>query len=547
MMVNMDRITEVEHEDMMTCSDDSVGTERRTPQVTDTKQNRAVLQVRYAVFGILVLVTVGVSLSVYFYLRHSEVTGFEDHFSDQAAKVVDAFTLNAERRLEALTGLAGQITSYAIHSNATFPFVTLPDFERHATVTLQLAQVAALIVMPIVTKEQSAQWVGYSVANQGWINEGLALQAVREAEDASTIDHLQEQFDKGQLITNETDYTKQVPPFIFKVKPGTTEAAFEDGPGPYAPIWTFSPSIPAYNLVNYNSFTHPTRARELKAIVQAQTPLLSAAGDFRENDPLTANRKSVMNLFLNRWRNGTFEYEAGPVSDVYIPIFDSFGSNGRLAQIMTAYVYWQSYFTHVLPEGQNGIVAILENTCGQAFTYLLHGPRATYVGQGDLHESQYDDLVLQTGFGAFLGKSKAEAEPLEAQCFYNVRVYPSSEMEADHVTSIPLFFASGLIGMFLLTSLAFWTYDRLLSKRHTQIEDKAIRSTAVVQSLFPEKVRERLMETDASKKKEGDGFLLNSSHKTPNRQKTFNDDNVVDDSMPIADLYPECTVVCCKL
>ena len=535
----MERITEIDDESILSSTATDTEAQRvvETNDAVDEKQNRVVNHVRYAVFGILLMVTMAVSLSVYFYIKKEEETAFEDHFMDQATKVAKSFTFNAEKRLEALTAFSQQITSFALHSNLTFPFVTLPDFERHATSTLKLAEIVALLVFPIVTADQRFEWTAYATANQGWIEEGLQLQQQRVEEDKGEVAHLQEQFDKGQLVieTDGVDTTKQVPPFIFKVKPGTTEAAFEDGPGPYAPVWTFAPTIPAWNLVNFNSFSHPTRARELVAFMQTQQTLLSSAADFRMNDPLTANRKSVMNLFLNRWQNGTFEYEAGPVSDIYIPIFDKFGPDRKLGQVMAAYIYWQSYFTNVLAQGQNGIVCVLENTCGQSFTYELHGPRAHYIGQGDLHEKKYDGLVVETGFGAFLGKDVVAREPLEAECFYNVRVYPSTEMESDHMTSAPLIFALGLMGVFLFTSAVFLTYDRLVSKRYSIVETKAIQSTAVVQALFPERVRDRIYDSNNDgKPKESRGFLRK------HRALSFTDDtqNMVDESMPIADLYP---------
>ena len=117
--------------------------------------------------------------------------------------------------------------------------------------------------------------------------------------------------------------------------------------------------------------------------------MISAAADFRDEDPLTANRKAVMDLFLNRWRNGTFEYEDGPVSDAYIPIYDSYGPDKKLVSVLAAYIYWQSYLTEVLPEGQNGVVAVLSNTCGQHFTYRLYGPKVSYIGQGEFREESF--------------------------------------------------------------------------------------------------------------------------------------------------------------
>lgn len=266
---------------------------------------------------------------------------------DQGTKVVDTFSQNAERRLEALQAFSQQITSYALYSNSTWPFVTLPDFERHAAYTLKLAEVVALLTFPIITAETRAEWQTYSVANQGWLAEGLAIQ--QAIEDEETLNFLQGQFEKGNVtgqglkLPRSCTRSRQVSDsahlgtsmsthnrrlrshdrFFYSNLKGTTQAEPEDGPGPYAPIWQIAPAIPVGVLINFNSLSHPARTRELTSLIQSEKMMISSAADFRDEDPMTANRKSVMGLFLDRWQNGTYEYEDGSVSDSYIPIYDN--------------------------------------------------------------------------------------------------------------------------------------------------------------------------------------------------------------------------------
>ena len=45
---------------------------------------------------------------------------------------------------------------------------------------------------------------------------------------------------------------------------------------------------------------------------------------------------------------------------------------------------------NLLPQGVEGIFAVLHNSCGQAFTYKIDGPDALYLGEGDKHETAYD-------------------------------------------------------------------------------------------------------------------------------------------------------------
>ena len=105
-----------------------------------------------------------------------------------------------------------------------------------------------------------------------------------------------------------------------------------------------------------------------------------------------------------------------------------------------------------------------------------------------------------------------------------------------------MIFAITLLGTFLFTSLIFLTYDRLVARRHHVVETQAVKSTAVVSSLFPEQVRDRLYEKGSTgpsgtKKKENEKFFIGEA------SKVADDSYKVDDSMPIADLYPECTVL----
>ena len=52
--------------------------------------------------------------------------------------------------------------------------------------------------------------------------------------------------------------------------------------------------------------------------------------------------------------------------------------------------YQDAAWRSLLPAGVVGITAVLENDCGQKFTYEIDGPDALYLGKGDLHEPAYD-------------------------------------------------------------------------------------------------------------------------------------------------------------
>lgn len=176
------------------------------------------------------------------------------------------------------------------------------------------------------------------------------------------------------------------------------------------------------------------------------------------------------------------------------------------------------------------MIAILENTCEQAFTYSIRGDKALYLGPGDRHDKKYDDFEVTTGWNAFLGGNfdgDIEKFDGDGSCAYRVRVYPTKvcsipkdnrcvvtlvtdslliavcpqEMENAFLTKTPMYFTIVLVATFLFTSLVFIYYDHYQEKRQLIIMKQAIRSTGVVNALFPAEVRGRLFEDNVSREK----------------------------------------------
>jgi Adenylate and Guanylate cyclase catalytic domain len=86
--------------------------------------------------------------------------------------------------------------------------------------------------------------------------------------------------------------------------------------------------------------------------------------------------------------------------------------------------------------------------------------------------------------------------------------------------------------------LVFFTFNQYVEKRQTMVLDKAVHSTAIISSLFPKQVRDRLLETDDNKNQVSSG----------NRWKmvasgTVSGNGHIKNGSPIADLFPECTVL----
>jgi hypothetical protein len=82
---------------------------------------------------------------------------------------------------------------------------------------------------------------------------------------------------------------------------------------------------------------------------------------------------------------------------------------------------------------------------------------------------------------------------VERGCRYSISIYPSQVFEDEYTTSTPWILVSAVAGTLLFAIGMFFVYDRLVERRQTLVLQKAVQSTAIVSSLFPKTVRDRLM------------------------------------------------------
>jgi class 3 adenylate cyclase len=109
------------------------------------------------------------------------------------------------------------------------------------------------------------------------------------------------------------------------------------------------------------------------------------------------------------------------------------------------------------------------------------------------------------------------------------------------MSSVPILMTFAVAMVFIFTILMFLVYNRLVEKRQYLILRKAAHSTAIVSSLFPKQVRDRLLQENDEQ----------TSLTSGNRLKKFlssdpNNNGQATSSLfgsQIADLFPHCTVL----
>jgi hypothetical protein len=169
----------------------------------------------------------------------------------------------------------------------------------------------------------------------------------------------------------------------------------------------------------------------------------------------------------------------------------------------------------------------------------------TYQGVGDQHASKYDihetmsRLVDLKSFA--LRDSAYSGAPIDVEfCPYTLHVYPSDTMKADYVSQDAAFFLVAVLLIFLFTSCVFFAYDWYVEKRQYRTKAVALRSSAIVSSLFPSAVRDHLYKSTKS-------LLVRSSevHTSSGIPTNGADDSIAGATFasPIAQVYPHTTVL----
>jgi hypothetical protein len=96
--------------------------------------------------------------------------------------------------------------------------------------------------------------------------------------------------------------------------------------------------------------------------------------------------------------------------------------------------YRHNFFSDILPNGSEGIVLVVENSCDEdGFTYQIHGSLSTYLGVGDYHDPKYNTMSIHSAMfdlASFrIGVSDYTGLPVDRDdCIFNFHVYASDHM-----------------------------------------------------------------------------------------------------------------------
>ncbi|CAJ1963516.1 unnamed protein product [Cylindrotheca closterium] len=533
------------------------------------RSDKRVRLLRDVALMLLLLSALFVSTGVYFSLTSSERREFENTFDDQATQVGHDLANQLEAKLRALDAFSVSITSYARQVSTNWPNITVPDFAERAASTLRASKGTALAIHPVVKGEDLMKWEEYAVQNQAWLEESLDFQSRQSPKVLG-----------GSSTRNSA--ANVISQFVYRVVDGSPTEV--DGSDTRLPLWEHFPSHDGLPPVNYDALSNRLHEDALDVVMDDGLPVLGLAFDVSksfhglaidvlEDDFYLSNwseiwsstnttdrdgERKLRKSYLDRTNpeavihkedldqlDGQLQHipdersrhsdNDGPAVNLWYPILSSSSENQTVVAVVSLTATLGSFIDASLSHF-NGLVLVIANGCRQEMTFEFIDGEAIYLGPGDYHDPEFEDYRQR--FDLILAE---DVQLSSTFCPYRAFVYPSNRMSQEYASGMPPFFSILIATVFLFTIFVFMAYDYLVDRHQKNLAEKATRTTAIVSSLFPKIVRDRLFEeqTKASPLPKKRQFM--NRPQLLSVQESSRNVNKVQGS--IADLFPNTTVM----
>lgn len=415
---------------------------------------------------------------------------------------------------DALRSLAHLVSASALATKQTWPLVTVPLYELHAEDAIVQGRTEFLAIWHRVTVASVDAFTNYTANNyQQMMHDAHMLRS-------GNLDRL----------NNDSSFYK---PFISKAVPGKGYLP-DDEREEYWPGWQFTPVPFTYGSINWNVASVPPVGMAINAMLKLQyETTLTPVMPYRSADVVfTREEHAAMHSKL---KDSTPEH---PHVFAFHPVHeDPLNYDSNIVATVSGAVALDAAFLDLLPTGVNGIVCVIKNNMNQTFTYEIDGHDAIYQGEGDRHETKYDDMSIEVSL-ALHSHPDYLATPGHAQ--YQMKIYPSATFEAAYDSNTPEVYASVVAVTFALVALVFFVYDLFQFRRNENLVSKAAQSNALVSSLFPDHMKERLMR----EKEEAQRLQDNKKGNLKSFLNVGRDAGIdTKDQKPLADLFLDTTVL----
>jgi hypothetical protein len=154
-------------------------------------------------------------------------------------------------------------------------------------------------------------------------------------------------------------------------------------------------------------------------------------------------------------------------------------------------------------------MVVVVESCGLNYTFQLiggqqppHSAIVEFLGSGDRHDRSYQDLRVLVPF-VVAGTNRRDTNTTALQlvppppCQHNLYLFPSRQMQSAFETNEPVVYAVAVVCIFLFAVAVLIIYDCIVSIRQHKTETEANRTDAIIEQIFPARIREQLLLSEA--------------------------------------------------
>lgn len=514
-----------------------------------TQARRKVTTLRAVVVAVLIGSASAVAIGVNFFLRRSEKKHFEETYRTAAENLMNSLANGLRKMLLTSDIMAVDILNYAQESNSSWPFVQQPNYATKAAKALQQVPSLYVQILMYVPAEDRAAWEAWVPNNHQWVEECLNVQRSdpnypgRTRENYTVIDEMWSYLTNYQPVPNQT-YG-------------------------YNPNWQIYPVFDYDPPYNYDHFAAADNSAYMTAFTNKTTVITNTYLLPNPDNPDEVIQAEAYGLWYSNYL-GPDDNPNEPVSEFIYPVIDSanlspkFPSDGKVVMFFAMSFYWRLLLQESLGEGAYGDYhVVMSNPCDfSPFTFQVNGPNAKYLGQGDKHERHFDYLKIESKIYDVESFNDFEVSYLgtpfnKEYCPYTLSIYPTKTLESNFTSKSPTLFAILAAFVVAASSGVFLVYDILVQRRQNATEKSAAQSNAIVVSMFPSTVRDRILHGDtnimaleAPTKRNLRSFLRGESNVVESelvtegtRNSTAPNALMLYKSNPIADLFLETTTM----
>jgi len=272
----------------------------------------------------------------------------------------DRTLYHAEDLVTGTSDLSDYITTQAEVNNQTFPFVTVPLFEKVASRIRERTGVEIAFMELYLTAPDLEQWSNYSVENMWWLEES------REAEIAQHPE-MSREFTTNPIIPFPHEFTFA----------NRTSWLQKHPDGPWDIMWMSSPAYAQTPLINYDaqrSFEYgPVREAAKKLNRRTFGPVrdIKQRGLFFIEDEVhegyhdelipRTDKKEIPSAWTR------------PHIHLYQPLFDSNFAPQTQVGLLVSIFSLDRYMVGLLEGTPSPITVVVSNNCNQSYTYTIRG------------------------------------------------------------------------------------------------------------------------------------------------------------------------------